>query len=334
MLNLFPSIRSAKYRCNRKKGLVAIGLVLSPAAMLCAGVATAATLAGTTITNVAHISYDLGGTQTATDSNPVALRVGEIIALTVEPAPACALPPAADGKTAVGFLLTNQGNGVESFIPGEPTVSDDSGFVPEAVFADTNHNNCYDPGIDTLIPPGGPTPELQPGESIVLFVVGTRNGPLGRVTLRVVSSTGSGAVGTVFAGAGDGGTDAIIGTGGGSAGGVPGTPSSATGLAASLLKSQVVLAPDGSDKPMHNAVITYRLEGRFSGAGTATNVQISDAIPAGTTYVPGSITLDGTPVSDTAGDDAGGFDGAAVAVALGDVPSPAIHAVSFQVKIK
>jgi len=65
----------------------------------------------------------------------------------------------------------------------------------------------------------------------------------------------------------------------------------------------------------------------------ATDAVIADAIPAGTIYVPGSLKLDGAAVSDTGDGDAGVFDGQRVSVRLGNVASPAVRTVSFQVRI-
>ncbi|MEI9849934.1 MAG: hypothetical protein WDN24_02545 [Sphingomonas sp.] len=56
--------------------------------------------------------------------------------------------------------------------------------------------------------------------------------------------------------------------------------------------------------------------------------------PPGTDYVPGSIRLDGTALTDAADADAGSFDGAGVRVALGDVAAPATRRIEFQVKIQ
>jgi uncharacterized repeat protein (TIGR01451 family) len=50
-------------------------------------------------------------------------------------------------------------------------------------------------------------------------------------------------------------------------------------------------------------VLTYTLVIRNIGDGWATNIVLSDAIPANTTYVTESITLNGGAQSDALGDD-------------------------------
>ena len=104
-----------------------------------------------------------------------------------------------------------------------------------------------------------------------------------------------------------------------------------------LLKSQSVRAADGSQTAVRDAVITYTLEARFTDA--VTGARIADPIPVGTVFVPGSLTLDGAPLSDGADDDAGRFDpssaqGAGVTVALGRVAAGSSHTVQFKAKIQ
>lgn len=284
----------------------------------------AATPAGTIITNIADIRYQMDGITRAAKSNRVDVRVDELIKFTVTPVPSCATP---QGVTAIGFRITNLGNGFEDFVPARPEVVEGRNFVISGVYADTNGNGCYDPGIDQLIPPGGHTPRIGPGGSTIIFVVGTGGtGPI-RVRILVYPGTGSGGVGD------NGGT---VVTGGGS-GGVTGDSSgttTSTPLSATLVKSQTVLASDGSATPRAGATVTYTIEGRFAGSGTATGAVIADAIPAGTNYIPGSLTLDGATVSDTGGDDAGDFDGQRVSVRLGDIASPTVRTIAFKVRIK
>ena len=90
---------------------------------------------------------------------------------------------------------------------------------------------------------------------------------------------------------------------------------------------------------MRDSVITYTLEARFTDA--VSGARIADPIPAGTAFVPGSLTLDGAPLSDAADDDAGRFDaaggtaqGPGIAVALGQVAAASVHVVQFKAKIQ
>lgn len=281
------------------------------------------------ISNIAHIQYLLGGSTRTGQSNRVDVRVDELIRFSVTPVPACGAP---QGMTVIAFRITNTGNGFEDFIPGQPEVVEGTGFTVSGIFADTNRNGCYDPGIDQLIPPGGRTPRIGPGEAATVFVVGSGgSGPI-RIRLLFVPGTGSGG-----AGLGDGGGWAVMprNGGGNGDGGVIGDSSTlaAAPMSAALVKSQTVRAQDGSATPRSGATVTYTIEGRFTGIGMAADAVIADAIPAGTIYVPGSLKLDGAAVSDTGDGDAGVFDGQRVSIRLGNVVAPAVRTVSFQVRI-
>lgn len=290
------------------------------------------TPAGTVISNIAQIDYRLDAAAVSRSSNQVDIRVGEIIDFTVTPAPACTAGGSGDLIVA-GFDVTNRGNGQEAFIPGQPVVTGIRSFVLSGVYADSNGSGCYEAGVDQPIPPGGKTVPLRPNVSGRIFVVGNGDaGNGGTIVLPVTAETGGGTTGTSFLGRGDGGGDAVIGTSGGTVVGVPGVlPAPMT---ATLVKSQRVRNADGSSDARYGAVVTYSIEGRFAGIGIARGAALADQIPAGTAYVPGSLTLDGRPVSDVAGDDAGGFDGRRIAVSLGDVAAPAVRTISFQVRIK
>ena len=53
-----------------------------------------------------------------------------------------------------------------------------------------------------------------------------------------------------------------------------------------------MLDPFGGSSPVPGAVITYTVTMTLAGSGTITGAQIDDAIPANTTYVADSLTLD------------------------------------------
>jgi uncharacterized repeat protein (TIGR01451 family) len=90
-------------------------------------------------------------------------------------------------------------------------------------------------------------------------------------------------------------------------------------------------------------VLTYTTTLRNAGEDAATNVVLSDPIPAHTTYVPGSLTVNGVAQSDAVGDDVGEASGGSVRVRVGDgatataggrlAPDSATTTVTFQVRI-
>jgi hypothetical protein len=198
---------------------IALIAATASAAALVSPAHAAGTLAGTTISNTAHATYDQpNGTPDTIDSNTVTIKVDELLDVSVawrEPSDVVTSP----GSTnqIVSFTVTNGGNGTEAFSLG--TVQAGGGdFDPTvtSIVLDTNGNGSYDPGVDTTYVAGSNDPQLAPDASAVVFVLstipaGAADGNRGRIDLTATATTGSGTAGTTFAGAGDGGGDAVVG---------------------------------------------------------------------------------------------------------------------------
>ena len=307
-------------------------LCLAAVAMTCVTpmcAASAETPAGAIVTNIAQLRSTIAGAEQTTTSNPVSLTVAERLDVTLARATqgAVQVPP---GGVAVPFLLRNAGNGREAFALAARI--DDPSATVRLIAIDADGDGRFDPASETPIVDGR-TPVLAPGASLALLVVVDPAGsPVTATSLSLAASavTGSGAPGTVFASRGDGGGDAVTGATGAAA--IATAPLDSAADAPTLTKSQSVRAPDGSASAVPDAVVTYSLVARFPGPANA--ARIADPIPAGTRYVPGSLTLDGAPLSDAADADAGAVDVDGVAVALGDVAAPAARTVTFQVTIQ
>ena len=74
-----------------------------------------------------------------------------------------------------------------------------------------------------------------------------------------------------------------------------------SGVSVTVAKTQAVVDDWSGTRPVPGARINYSIAVNATGSGTATNVVFIDNIPANTTYVPGSLALDGTPVTDAVG---------------------------------
>lgn len=311
------------------------------AALLAAGspAHAAGTLAGTSIDNTATATYDDGAGGTITeDSNTVQLIVDEILDIAVAwDDPGDVSVGAGDSDSVLTFTVTNGGNGPEDVLLAiDPGIGGDD-FDPTAVeiYIDTNGNGVYDPGVDTLYDPGNP-PNLDPDESVTIFIVGdipagVSDGDRGGVRLTGRAGTGNGAPGTVFSGAGEGGGDAVVGS--------TGADDDDDGFYAvqaidiALNKAAAVRDPFGGTTQVPGSIITYTLTSAVTGTGTLPGVVIADPVPAGTTYVTGSMTLDGAALTDIGDADEGEFDGSAVSVTLGDVTADQTNVITFQVEI-
>jgi len=161
------------------------------------------------------------------------------------------------------------------------------------------------------------------------------NNTQGEVLLSAASLTvgAAGALpGTGLAGLGQGGSFAVVGG--------TNAQSSATGsyIASGLMLvvNKTVLGtidPNGGAVVMPGAVMTYQITATLTGTGTAANLVLTDPLPAETTYVPGSITVDGTARTDAIDADNAQFFASTISVSLGDVASPANVVITFRATI-
>jgi len=310
-------------------------LVLLPARAQAEG-----TPAGAQIQNVARATYDRpDGTPTSVDSNAVVLTVDELLDVTVSWADPADVGTAA-GATAqlLRFTVTNGGNGTERYALSTVETGGGDDFNPAvtSIILDTNGNGAYDAGVDTVYVAGTNDPELDADASIGVFVLstiaaGATDGQRGRIDLNAAAVTGTGAPGASFAGQGQGGGDAVVGATGAQA--EDDGYYVVAGATLTFVKSASVLDPYNGTTITPGAIVTYTLTATVGGTGSLANLRVSDPIPAETTYEAGSITLDGTPLTDAADGDAGRLNGSDIEVALGTVAGGTAHVISFKVKI-
>lgn len=318
-----------------------IPMALASASMFFAMPASAAgTSAGTTISNTATATYTNAGGQSVTiPSNTIDLKVDEVVNVTVASADPGDVSSASGGVGQIlSFSVTNTGNGSEAFrlAPINAIGSDSFDPATTSLVLDTNHNNVYDAGLDTVYAAGSNDPVLTADASIRVFMLSTipgtaTDGQRGQSDLTATAVTGTGTPGTVFAAAGDGGSDAVIGssTGVGRDKGFY-IVSAAT---VAFVKSAAVADPFGGAKPVPGAIITYTLLATVSGSGAVANLAVGDPVPATTTYVPGSLTLQGAILTDTTDSDAGEFTGSAIAARFGSVTAGQTRTVTFKTRI-
>ncbi len=89
---------------------------------------------------------------------------------------------------------------------------------------------------------------------------------------------------------------------------------------------------DGGDL-LPGDVIEYRIAVRNDGSDTADDVVLADAVPLHTTYLPGSLTVQGAPVSDATGDDSGWYASGSAGWNLGSIPYLGTTYVTFRVRV-
>lgn len=307
----------------------------------------AGTAAGTNISNTASASFtDPGGVPRTQNSNTYVVQVDEILDATVQSNDAgnVTVVTPATGQ-ALSFTVKNTGNGSEQYILSAQNNLPGDDFNPAStqIWLDDG-DGVFEPGPggDTLLVSGSNDPVLAAEASVVVFVVsdipsGLADGDIGKVRLVAESKTAQGnpgveAAGYTFAGAGTAGSDAVVGT-------TQAYASQDNGYVvqqatAAFVKSSSIADPFGGSTAVPGAIITYSLALSFSGSGSVTGAGITDAIPAGTTYEAGSLTLDSAALTDAADTDAGSYTaGTGIAVDLGTVTAPATRTVTFKVKI-
>ena len=298
------------------------------------------TLAGTPISNQASVSFVVDSTTINQNSNEVVIEVAEVLDVTVQwQDTSNILVEAGETGTVATFLVTNTGNGSEAF---SLTVDNNLGgdqFDPtlSAIYLDANGNGQYDAGVDTLYTAGSNDPVLAADGDLSVFVIndvpaGVTDGDLGDSQLSAAATTGTtpGTPGTVFAGAGDGGVNAVIGATGGA--GADQATLQVSSVNVAPVKSATVVDPYGGSEPMPGATITYSIAVTASGSALAESVTVTDSVPQYTTYVAGSLQLDGVGLTDAADGDAGAVSGGNISVQLGDLQD-ITRTVTFQVTI-
>lgn len=286
---------------------------------LCLGLGSNQTLAvgvpaGTDITNTAEVTYSVGAASVTTTSNAAVVTVAEILDVAVtRQSPLNTSVSANATQQEILFTVTNIGNGPETFrlVMDSVIGGDDFDPVPSSpsIYFDTDGSGDLSPG-DVAYSAGTNDPVLNRDTSVSVLVVnnipGTvADGNIGITQLAADARTGSGPRGTVFAGQGAAGTDAVVGNSGAAA--LSTGRYLVAGVAVTAVKSQTVVDQFGGTRPLPTARINYTVTVQATGTGDATNTVFGDNIPPNTSYVPGTLRLNSTLLSDTAADDAGEF---------------------------
>ncbi|MFI4967633.1 MAG: hypothetical protein ACHQAU_02810 [Gammaproteobacteria bacterium] len=290
------------------------------------------------VTNTVSAQYLVSGSPFSQSASAV-FTVQQIINVTVtwQNSSDVSVTAGASNQTLL-FKATNTGNGTDSFkltdalvTPGGPS------FTPAGclIYFDTANTGVYSAG-DVLYTAGTNDPSLAQNASKNMLIVcnipaSAVDASLGEMQLTATSKTASGTFGTVNTGGGVGGVDAIVGPTGGTA--------NATGIyqvhqiAFAYVMSESVTDPGGGSLVVSGSTITYTLTVTPSGTATADSTVITDPVSANTTYVTGSLLLNGSAVAPATGDYNVTTPGA-VTVKLGNVPgTTSAQIIKFQVQI-
>lgn len=326
----------------RVRAFVALLWLLAPAPADAVGAP-----AGTPIQNSASLNANLGGVPINVTSNTATTTVIELldVDVTLQSVTNVLVQPGSVERV-LAFRVTNIGNGIDTYTLGALSTGLGGDFDPvfNRIVLDDG-NGVYEPGVDSDYLAGTNDPTLDANDpaadAVLVFVLndippGLNDGDLGLSRLDAASNAGTGAPGTLLAGLGEGGIDAMLGVAGGDDGEI-GTYEVST-LVVSISKSSTVNDFFGGSLAVPGSTITYQLAVRVTGVGNAQALVVSDPIPANTTYTPNSLMLNGalqTDADDTPVDESF-FDSGnnRVVFGLGDLPggSPD-QTITFQVTI-
>ncbi len=279
-------------------------LCLFPMLALFAPAVWAQTPAGTQISSFAQASYEApNGLTFLAYSDTLVMVVAQVAGTDLEPARSAVSDPAA--TVVFTHTLTNMGNGTDSLA----LVATSKMGWPVRMHLDANADGILDAGDPQV---SGPI-TLAMGEVAPLLMA--IDVP-GLATVRGTFDTISVVVTSLM--------DPTI-----SDGLIDVLEIRQVGIVVSLNKLVDRTSATIGD------ILTYTISYNASGTNTATNFEIKDLIPIGTSYVPGTLLWNGTSLTDVAGDDAGVFDvgGNRVVFRIGNIQGGDSGTVTFQVRV-
>ncbi len=300
--------------------LGAFAMLLVALVLLVAATAHAAPPAGTPIGNTASATYVDAASQTHTvTSNPVTTVVQQVASFTLTANGTRTAAPG--GSVAFPHVLTNTGNGTDAFpLTVANLGGDDFDLTGLALYADADAN-----GVADNFTPLATTGPLAAGAQFHFVLMGSVPGTqvaadVARARVSALSAFDNAQ--TAF------NDDQVTVTGN-----------------AVLAVTKSINQNNGASP---SGPYTYTLAYQNSGNATATGLRLTDVIPAGMTYVPGSArwsATGATPLTDADSTDAQGvapgtvrFDfnvatGGAVTAQLAQVAPGTSGSVTFQVMV-
>ena len=305
-------------------------------ALVPASVHAQLTAADVNVTNTATVSYEIDNVDQPDETGTVTFEVDALINPVVALVDAPDIVPD-EQNVAVEFTVTNGGNQTQDFVlNGLNPTGDDDDLDNLEVYIDDGDGVFEDDGSDLLVDianqsagQGNLINDLAPGASVTVFIVGDVPADIADnedIDVHLVAvayqSDGSGIeVETPAGSATQGAVDTIFGDTLGPAAtdddedgehSAEGTLSTDQ-VTVTVTKTAVVIdngLDDGSSDQFYipGATVRYTITIDYAGSTdtSANAIVMSDPIPANTTYVPGSITLN--TVGQTDGDDSPGTD--------------------------
>lgn len=321
-------------------------LLMGGGALLAAQVHAAGTPAGTVIGNTATLNYSIAGTPATTNASSSDVVVGKVLSVVVtwqDAAPVTASSP--EARRPLAFLVTNTGNAAEPYrLSRADNLSGDQfdpvPSAPASLWLESGAQAGFQatgPNADIVYTPGVNDPTLAADAGRIVYLVsdipaGQATGATGRSTLGATATTPGAAAappGTLL------GTFGGVQTVVGAAGSAAATGSYlVAGVAVGVAKSVVAVRdPTGGNRVVTGSVLTYRIVLSITGIGSADALAVSDPLPAGLSYVAGTLRVDGAPRTDAGDADGAAFAANTVTADFGSVTAPAQRVLEFQATV-
>jgi uncharacterized repeat protein (TIGR01451 family) len=281
-------------------------------------VAFALTPAGTTISNQARLQFTVQNAPGEIQSNAVGFTVSQLLGVAVTSQDAGDIGVnSPDLSRALSFRVTNIGNGLETYrLSRDDAVPGDNfdPLVPQAPSGSLFIENGLQPGFQATGPnadlpyvAGSTDLILSSGSDRTVYLVSAI--PPGQTHLdagrsRLIATSAQADVpgklpGTGLPPLGASGQERVVGLSRGQANATGAYR--VTGVQTTVVKTVAkVRDPQGGSTVMPGAVITYRLMAELRGAGTASSVTVSDALPPQLRYKPGALFLNGALQTEAA----------------------------------
>ncbi len=280
------------------------------------------TPSGTTINNQATVDYSVGGVnQTQITSAVASFVVDSRVDLTVsEVSTNATIASPGQVNQITTFRVSNTGNSTQGYqltVTNEASSAvlfgqtDNQNVNNLRWFVDSNGNGTYEAGTDTATNVNTLITDAD-GESVIVFVladipVAATNNQYANVRLQAIAAvpgTNGGTLATATAGADNPAVvDVVFADAGRDATESAADQYAIRSAALAVSKTATVISDPistSNPKAIPGAVIQYSIVVTNSSTTTAaTAVTVGDNIPANTTFVPGSITLNAAALPDT-----------------------------------
>jgi hypothetical protein len=289
--------------------------------------------AGTVISNIATLTFELDDEKNSIVSNRVEDIVAQLIDVDVSSVESRYIDVKnGDKNKIITFKITNTGNGEDYFyISCDQDNRSNFNVKNKTIYLDANQNNKFDLDDEII-----ETLKLKEDENKILFIASDifidkveSENLMSFVSLKAVSKLGgSNESGKVHIGKGVNGVDAIDGLNGG-----VGVDS----WGYIVKSSDVFLSKDStlSSNSLDEKIVTYEINVTLSENKIVDDLVVEDKIPKFCIYKQGSLRVNDKKISDAKDSDIGWFDKVnnKVVINLGTQSYPSCKKIKFKVKV-